>query len=75
MDNADVHLETKRINLGQWVKANVIQRQEWLQTGVELDDTSRMVLNWAYAFKDAGAYISDEQTLKVYESITRGSRA
>ena len=68
-------METRRINLEQWVKANVIQRQEWLQTGVELDDTSRMVLNWAHAFKDAGAHISDEQMLKVYESMTRGSRA
>jgi hypothetical protein len=75
MDNAEGHMETRRINLGQWVKANVIQRQGWLQTGVELDDTSRIALNWTYAFKDAGAHISDEQMLKVYESMTRGSRA
>ena len=50
-------------------------RQEWLQAGVELDDSSRIALNWAYAFKDAGAHITDVQILKVYESMTEGSRA
>jgi hypothetical protein len=68
-------METKQINLEQWVNTNVIQRQEWLKTGVELDDTSRMVLNWAHAFKGACAHISDEQMLKVYESMRRESGA
>ena len=61
----------RQINLRQWMQANLIQRQEWLQ----LDDSSRIALNWAYAFKDAGAHISSEQILTVYESMTGGSRA
>ncbi|MBZ5497767.1 MAG: hypothetical protein LAP85_15295 [Acidobacteriia bacterium] len=68
-------MKGRQINLRQWMQANLIQRQEWLQVGVELDDSSRIALNWAYAFKDAGAHISSEQILTVYESMTGGSRA
>jgi hypothetical protein len=65
----------RQINLRQWMQANLFQRQEWLQAGVELDDSSRIALNWAYAFKDAGAQISSGQILTVYESMTGGRRA
>jgi hypothetical protein len=68
-------MERKQVNLRQWMQANLIQRQECLQAGVELDDSSRIALNWAYAFKDAGAHISSGQILTVYESMTGGSRA
>lgn len=75
MDNAEVHMETRRINLRQWMQADLSQRQEWLQAGVELDESSRIALSWAHAFKDGGAHIGGEQILKVYESMMGGSRA
>jgi anaerobic glycerol-3-phosphate dehydrogenase len=65
----------RQINLRQWMQANPIQRQEWLQAGVELDDSLRIALHWAYAFKDAVAHISSGQILTVYESMIGGSRA
>jgi len=68
-------MERKQVNLRQWMEADLIQRHEWLQEGVELDGSSRITLSWAYAFKDAGAHISGEQILKAYESMTGRSRA
>ncbi len=58
--------ETMRIlSLREWIEASIDQRSEWLKAGCVLDSLSQTVLDYAMAFKRAGASISDDAMLQV----------
>ena len=54
------------ITLEDWTLASIDQRFIWLENEVHMDSQSQRISDWALAFKDAGACISDDQILKVY---------
>ncbi|MGA2260814.1 MAG: hypothetical protein ABSH28_05190 [Acidobacteriota bacterium] len=57
-----------------WCLATIEERMEWLQNGVEIEEAGRRILDWAFAFKDAGAIISTEQMLEVYDKQIAAGR-
>ena len=63
----------KTLTLLDWLDADLEKRAVWLsEKDVELDDTSRQVLGWAYTFKTAGAIVSDNTIKTVYQQIMAG---
>ena len=54
-----------KINLNTFLLADYETKHNLL-LNAELDERSRICLQWANAFKAAGATISDEQVLYVY---------
>lgn len=61
-----------QITLDKWLDASAEQRGEWLQNDVHLSFDSHVILGWAIAFRDHGAWISDEIIKKAYLAHKKG---
>ena len=57
------------INFRQWATATIEQRGQWLEDDTPLDRFSNQVLSWMINFQDAGAIITNEQALSVYDRL------
>jgi hypothetical protein len=57
----------KILTLPQWINASIDQRHQWLVDNFELDERSSQIHSWWRTFVAAGAIISEENVLKVYE--------
>ena len=62
------------VNLEQWTRASIEERSRMLQDGILLDSESGIVLRWDLTFKDAGAIVSDDTMLRVWDAYRMRGR-